>query len=938
MNKTTQFLLLSILCACSAFGLTFYNFDDAGGSHLWSDTGNWEEGVISDISTGAIINTDFQASGKYCFVNNGTRAECATLWVGSNTANTLFKINGGVLETLPTGTVRIGVFADSHNSILEIAGGEAVVGSVLLPHNSAAQGCRLKLTSGTFYTRVVNISGDAAVEFKDGVLVLDGDARELVNDHIANGVYYTTYSSGYSWSVDYGLTVSGKTAVMVKHDDIPYADAGDDSQSWYVGQRVMLDGSGSFAGGGIASYQWSQLEGPVQVNILDSDAALASFDSNHKGHYRFSLHVEDELGNVDSDVIDVHIEEKVKDGIYIKFRMIQGEDQYGVSWQTKMERVLELDHVTGIKQTIYWNALEPEEGQYNWEYFDYPLELARQKGKMVSLMVKVCSVTPDWVMDKCQKFGWTHPVTGNEVSPVPWDPVYVAEMTKMVKAVAARYNGHPNLHYVSINGPSSLWGVETNFPGTMVESQAQILGYTYDKYINGWKYSIDLFLQEYPDTPVSLALHSETGGSGTAAEQLAVAQTIRDYALQRNAELKGGDNKMVLALYGLNHDARKMPGPFDGRENMTDYVALVWDVKDQCYFGLESDGIRRFQEDTPEKFLQILKNGLSYSANWMEMYYQDVWVWQTDTRYEPYIPPFKWAYGRYPYITAAGPVKNLTSGKEYDLIQHGICDSSSGDLLTVENGVYNEFIDFEGKNIHLSSGGAVINANGYGPAVIFESGENSNCSLRGFILTEGTEGVICSGGSSPVIENCTIVSNQGLGISSADSNPLIDSCIIWDNDQGSFSGGSPVYSCIEGNPLSSNGNISLDPCFADPENGNYQLKSQAGRWLPEQKKWFNDPVASPCIDGGSAMLGYSSELWPHGGRVNMGAFGGSAMASLSNDNTGIAADFNADGCVDYLDLDFIVSRWLSREFLLKADINRDGRVDLYDFSQLPEEW
>jgi hypothetical protein len=718
---------------------------------------------------------------------------------------------------------------------------------------------------------------------------------------------------------------------------LPFADAGPESVSWYIGQKVVLDGSGSFCDGSIVSYQWSQLDGPVSVNLMDANTASASFDSTHTGRYRFSLQVEDESGNVDSDIIDVHIEEKVKDGIYIKFRMIQGEDQYGVSWQTKMERVLDLDHVTGIKQTIYWNALEPEEGQYNWEYFDYPLEFARQKGKMVSLMVKVCSVSPDWVMDKCQRYGWTHPVTGNEVSPVPWDPVYVAELTKMVQAVAARYNGHPNLHYVSINGPSSLYGVETNFPGTLVESQSQILDYTYDKYINGWKYSIDLFLQEYPDTPVSLALHSETGGPGTAAEQLAVAQTIRDYALQRNAELKGADNKMVLALYGLNHDARKMPGPFEGRENMTDYVALVWDVKDQCHFGLESDGIRRFQEDTPEKFLQILKNGLSYGANWMEMYYQDVWVWQTDTRYEPFIPPFKWAYGRYPYTTAAGPVKNLTSGNQYDLIQHGICGSSSGDILTVENGVYNEFVDFEGNNIYLSSGGAVINANGYGPAVVFQSGENSNCTLRGFVLTNGNDGIVCSG-SSPVIENCTIVSNQGSGISSADSNPLIDSCIIWDNGQGSLSGGSPVYSCIEGDLSPENGNISLDPCFADPENENYQLKSQAGRWAVQQKKWFNDPVTSPCIDAGSPMLDYSSELWPHGGRINMGAFGGSKMASLSNATQGFEADFNMDGCVDISDLVYLCENWLSKGFLLKPDINHDGRINGFDFSQLYKNW
>ena len=77
------------------------------------------------------------------------------------------------------------------------------------------------------------------------------------------------------------------------------------------------------------------------------------------------------------------------------------------------------------------------------------------------------------------------------------------------------------------------------------------------------------------------------------------------------------------------------------------------------------------------------------------------------------------------------------------------------------------------------------------------------------------------------------------------------------------------------------GNIDVDPLFADPENRDYHLKSQAGRWDPVSKSWIVDKTTSPCINAGDPYSPIGDEPTSNGNRVNMGAFGGTQEASKS---------------------------------------------------------
>jgi hypothetical protein len=77
------------------------------------------------------------------------------------------------------------------------------------------------------------------------------------------------------------------------------------------------------------------------------------------------------------------------------------------------------------------------------------------------------------------------------------------------------------------------------------------------------------------------------------------------------------------------------------------------------------------------------------------------------------------------------------------------------------------------------------------------------------------------------------------------------------------------------------GNIDTNPCFANPNNDDYHLKSQTGRWDPNSQSWIQDDVTSPCIDAGDPNSPIGDEPFPNGGRINMGAYGGTAEASKS---------------------------------------------------------
>lgn len=167
------------------------------------------------------------------------------------------------------------------------------------------------------------------------------------------------------------------------------------------------------------------------------------------------------------------------------------------------------------------------------------------------------------------------------------------------------------------------------------------------------------------------------------------------------------------------------------------------------------------------------------------------------------------------------------------------------------------------------------------------------------------------------------------------STVQLSSCILWDGSTQIFNDNNSVilinYSDVYGS-WPGTGNIEADPCFVDADNGDCHLKSEAGRWEPNSQSWVKDGVSSPCIDIGDPDSDWRGELWPHGGHINMGAYGGTSEASMSLWDAGNIADLNIDGEIGGADMNLLMVKWLDRTVLLAEDLSRDGIVNFIDFA------
>jgi len=120
--------------------------------------------------------------------------------------------------------------------------------------------------------------------------------------------------------------------------------------------------------------------------------------------------------------------------------------------------------------------------------------------------------------------------------------------------------------------------------------------------------------------------------------------------------------------------------------------------------------------------------------------------------------------------------------------------------------------------------------------------------------------------------------------------------------------------------------------------GDYHIRSVVGRWNPATRLWVQDPVHSLCIDAADPVSDWTAELWRNGRRANLGAYGGTAEASMSVSTLGLLTDFDFDGATDINDLVLLAAKWLTDEAPVAEDVTRDGAVDLFDLALLLQDW
>lgn len=268
----------------------------------------------------------------------------------------------------------------------------------------------------------------------------------------------------------------------------------------------------------------------------------------------------------------------------------------------------------------------------------------------------------------------------------------------------------------------------------------------------------------------------------------------------------------------------------------------------------------------------------------------------------------------------------------------------------------------------------------------------TQCLISGNKCGEEGGGIACVDANAEI--NCsTIADNRGYGgggIRVYSGSVVVRNSILWGNRaafgnqislRGNFDNKGKIelsYCDIEGlqqgiyidwqGELNLNiGNINEDPVFIQaglwddngtPDwirddiflgGGDYHLKSEGWYWHTGRKVWtWDEDVTSRCIDAGNPGSALGDELltipsdpnndWGENLRINMGAYGGTAEASMPPYDWALLSDITNDGAVDFVDFAYLADIYANQDDELPADFDRDGDVDYGDLSLLVDDW
>ncbi|HOL35088.1 MAG TPA: right-handed parallel beta-helix repeat-containing protein [bacterium] len=243
----------------------------------------------------------------------------------------------------------------------------------------------------------------------------------------------------------------------------------------------------------------------------------------------------------------------------------------------------------------------------------------------------------------------------------------------------------------------------------------------------------------------------------------------------------------------------------------------------------------------------------------------------------------------------------------------GSCDDSWQSNPTGPNTIIDAQNMLTGFSLGWGSAGSSIenfiikNAEDFGIEVYNENNEIKNCVIHNNGNGWGAGIYIYGGNGSNInISNCTIANNYGSGIAGGGYDISIKNCIVANNSTGInlWNGWGLIFSYndVWGNGTNYygisdktgiNGNISLDPLFINPANGDYRLSKN-----------------SPCISAGENGF-------------DIGAYKYTAQQK---------GDISNDGEVDISDVILCLRMAISIDEpnVEVADINDDGVVDISD--------
>ena len=173
--------------------------------------------------------------------------------------------------------------------------------------------------------------------------------------------------------------------------------------------------------------------------------------------------------------------------------------------------VLRLPFVAGVSIRASWEAVEPEEGKFNWSYLDKALAEVKRAKKKAMLRILPGVHSPPWIYRKgvssieYKDINPHHNTYGEpRKMPVPWDKNYLKLWAAFVTEFGKRYGSDEAVVLVHMAGPT-VSSAEMHLPKRREAKElVQDAGYTKDRIVDAWKTVIDSYSKALPQTNLAL--------------------------------------------------------------------------------------------------------------------------------------------------------------------------------------------------------------------------------------------------------------------------------------------------------------------------------------------------------------------------------------------------------------------------------------------------
>ena len=278
------------------------------------------------------------------------------------------------------------------------------------------------------------------------------------------------------------------------------------------------------------------------------------------------------------------------------------------------EKIMAKPWISGVTFSFFWKDLEPEKGKFNWKYLDDVIALAAKHGKTVGLWPYLPAPwLPDWMKGRIGTYDLNKTRTKSNI-PYMLDPVLIKEYNEHLAAIAKRYNGNPNVHYVlvSLSGTSGMHNNVTPAP-VQFDLLRKKFNYTVDAHIKAWQDTFKYYEKIFPDTRWGYGLHYTN-------EEMGPAMFVSDWALKKYG------SKVVLFNEGLNGQPwMRLQWQLNGWQLNSEYIADQVTRTTVGYQMLgQSWGPKGPNTGTNGPLDKVLENAGVYDANFLEIWTHDI--------------------------------------------------------------------------------------------------------------------------------------------------------------------------------------------------------------------------------------------------------------------------------------------------------------------------